>query len=306
MRPQLEKGILLLLICVSSRVYGDIYMHNPRGSNDRNCERNVNRNNGNRLFDSQNNGAGGYACPRGVGDETFQAENGDATFNSIDTSTGETKPFTQNKRIYYYEGSVLPVEWTMQHGCGGNPKVKCEIVIQYACEDTLDPRVDNFWPWTTKKGGENTESFGKQHFRSGDHVAAPRDGVPRDSNDAATDTIPDNEESAIPSTKETRRFGMQENRDYYEICQRTERNKGLYTADQAVKRNDRRGTIQNPNGNRHRFECPEERDYYPWWAPSPWVDIAVLSDRADDDGKACYPSTPRGECSKRWPAAAVL
>ena len=29
----------------------DVYMQNPRGSNDRNCERNVNRNNGNRLFD---------------------------------------------------------------------------------------------------------------------------------------------------------------------------------------------------------------------------------------------------------------
>ena len=40
---------------------GDVYMHNPRGSNDRNCERNVNRNNGNRLFDSQNN-AKGYAA----------------------------------------------------------------------------------------------------------------------------------------------------------------------------------------------------------------------------------------------------
>ena len=31
----------------------DVYMHNPHGSNDRNCERNANRNNGNRLFDSQ-------------------------------------------------------------------------------------------------------------------------------------------------------------------------------------------------------------------------------------------------------------
>ena len=37
----------LFLECVR----GDVYMHNPRGSNDRNCERNVNRNNGNRLFD---------------------------------------------------------------------------------------------------------------------------------------------------------------------------------------------------------------------------------------------------------------
>jgi hypothetical protein len=47
-----------------------ILQHNPRGSNDRNCERNANRDNGNRLFDSQNNAAGGYACPRAVGGET--------------------------------------------------------------------------------------------------------------------------------------------------------------------------------------------------------------------------------------------
>ena len=92
---------------------------------------------------------------------------------------------------------------------------------------------------------------------------------------------------------------MQENYDYYEICQRTERNKGLYTADQLVRRTDRRGTRQNPNGNRHGFECPEERDYYPWWGPSPWIDIAVLSDEAKDDGTACYPSTTQSDCSKR-------
>ena len=44
-------SLLVLLIAVSA--YADVYMHNPRGSNDRNCERNDNRNNGNRLFDSQ-------------------------------------------------------------------------------------------------------------------------------------------------------------------------------------------------------------------------------------------------------------
>jgi hypothetical protein len=43
-------------------VKADIYLHNPRGSNDRGCETNENRNNGNRLFDSQNNAKGGYAC----------------------------------------------------------------------------------------------------------------------------------------------------------------------------------------------------------------------------------------------------
>ena len=34
---------------ILSSVNADVYMHNPRGSNDRNCERNVNRNNGNRI-----------------------------------------------------------------------------------------------------------------------------------------------------------------------------------------------------------------------------------------------------------------
>ena len=42
---------VLLVSCAVQHVFADVYMHNPRGSNDRNCERNVNRNNGNRLFD---------------------------------------------------------------------------------------------------------------------------------------------------------------------------------------------------------------------------------------------------------------
>jgi hypothetical protein len=80
---------------------------------------------------------------------------------------------------------------------------------------------------------------------------------------------------------------MHENFDYYTVCQQTERNKGLYTADQLIQRNDRRGTRQNPVGNRHGLECPEERDYYPYWAPTPWIDVAVISDNAATD--VCYP-----------------
>lgn len=277
-----------------SPVIADIYFHNPRGSNDRNCERNANRNNGNRLFDSQNNNAGGYACPRGVGDESFQSEEGVANFQMTDI-TGNLYSFSQNKRIYYYSGSVLPLEWTNQHGCGGNSKVVCEIVIQYACEDTLDPQIDDFWPWVNNKAESTSKYRGKQHFRYYDattgisHIGAPRDGVPISTADAATDTIPDTEASAIASTPSTRRYGMHENFDYYEICQHTQRNMGLYTADQLVRRNDRRGTRQNPNGNRNGLECPEERDYYPHWAPSPWIDVAVLTDSAG--GSVCRNST---------------
>eukprot|EP00753_Platysulcus_tardus_P004282 PLAT12528.2.p2 GENE.PLAT12528.2~~PLAT12528.2.p2 ORF type:complete len:756 (+),score=263.14 PLAT12528.2:76-2343(+) len=229
--------ILLALFVVGA--YADVYMHNPRGSNDRNCENNVNRNNGNRLFDSQNNAKGGYACPRNRGG-----------------------PGTAQTKRTYYVGSQLPVEWTQQHGCGGNERVQCEIIVQYGCEDTMDPNGS---------------------LRSGTNIAAPRDGTPQNQNDAATDTIPNNQNNAVPNNAANRRFGMHETVEYYQECQNRARNKGLYTADQNLNRNDARATRQNPNGNRNGLECPEERDYYPYWHPTPFRDIAVLV----DDEKLC-------------------
>lgn len=254
----------------------DIYMHNPRGSNDRNCERNVNRNNGNRMFDSQNNAKGGYACPRAVGTE-------DNTLDREGNAVASTISASNNRQMTYYEGSYLPIEWTNQHGCGPNSKLNCEVIIQYTCEAQLDPEG-------ALRGGDSDE-----------YIGAPRDGTPRDAQDAATDTININGDQIEATDTENRRYGVHEVLDgqevgSYNFCNRRERNKGLFTADQNVNRRDATGTRQNPNGNRRGLECPEERDYYPYWAPSPWVDVAILSSHAGAENTP----TDNNDVAQEW------
>lgn len=262
----------VLCACISS-AHADIYMHNPRGSNDRNCERNVNRNNGNRLFDSQNNAKGGYACPRATAGPG--KDNNDLRQTPTGTAAAGLK--YGSSKMYYYEGSVLPIEWTNQHGCGeGNDKLRCEIILQYGCETDFDPDFTYSSDPASAAAAEAAKGGGLASARGQSFVGAPRDGIPRDANDAATETIPLNDESAQATTIESRRYAMHETLAFYQSCKARERNKGLFTADQKVKRRDATGTRQNPNGNRRGLECPEERDYYPYWAPTPWVDIAAL------------------------------
>ena len=71
----------------------------------------------------------------------------------------------------------------------------------------------------------------------------------------------------VSSTNPGVEFGVHEGADWYDLCRTTSRNKGLYIADRNLGGNDARFTRQNNNGQQHGLECPEERDYYPYWRP---------------------------------------
>jgi hypothetical protein len=271
---RVSASIIAAALLVSS-TSADVYMHNPRGSNGRNCEKNENRENANRLFDTQNNDAGGYACPRA---ETFSCytylndQNGKNQCNAQNTQNpnkglvSQQSPHNLNtnnqdynptERMYYVEGSVLPIEWTNQHACGTNDKVHCDVVIQIACEDTLSDDCGT--------------------GRTGNAACGPRDGTPVNNNQGdqvngrATARIPDNTDQ-----QDDYRYGRHETYRYYEQCKRRERNKGLWTADQNVNGNSAEYTRQNPNGQRYGLECPEESEYFPYWHPTPFRDIGVV------------------------------
>ena len=60
----------LALVSALGLASADVYMHSMRGPNNRLNEQNVNRNNNNRLWDSQNNNKGGYSI--GIDDDDYE------------------------------------------------------------------------------------------------------------------------------------------------------------------------------------------------------------------------------------------
>jgi hypothetical protein len=195
----------------------DLYLQMPKGSN--NYVDDANQAPANRLFDSQNNNNAGY--------------------NSGQQSAGFVQPVM-------YAGSTQTVYWTNQHGCGTNPKLHCEIILQYRCSET------GYTP----------------QMRNGDSRNQPNDDDVADGGyfnlAAAGQYDPDADR------------GIHEPYANWYACERRARNRGLFLADQNVG-NQASSTRQNPNGGRSGYECAEERDYYPYWAPSYWVDVAVMT-----------------------------
>lgn len=198
---------LVVLLALTLAVSADVYMHAPRGMNNRCDEQNNDRNNNNRLFNSQNNAAGGYAVA---------------------------------PSMYYYAGSILSFEWTNQHSCGSNGKVNCNFVWQYSCSPdykdgtTNDPTGDN---------GGNT----------------------------CTNEVTE-------ANQDDTNVGRHESFAYFDDCNQRARNLNLFHAAENVNNNNgAQATRQNTGGGTSGFECQEERDYYPYWHPTPFVDIAVLT-----------------------------
>lgn len=204
---------MLLIFLLLNIVNADVYLHNPRGNNNRCDERNNNRNNANRLFDSQNNAAGGYGvtCGRSTNINCYE--------------------------MNYYTDTIIPIRWTAQHNCGENND--CQFILQYMCGDTI------------------------------------QDGQPQEPNgNSCTARVPETPYNDLTTPE---KYGIHEDYGYYQRCKDRERNPGLFTANQKLKGESAIYTRQNPNGNRYGFECPEERDYFPYWGESDWVDIAILT-----------------------------
>ena len=222
----MQKSILVTLVLAGllAAAAADCYLHSNRGSNNKLNEENQNAQNQNRLFDSQNNAKGGYQW-------------------------GET--------MTYYEGSLLQIEWTVQHGCGSDhPNVDCNMVLQYMCGPWIRDGTEQGTPNTI---GNNNQNDGTVSYNAGDSLL-------------------------------TGARGQQEPLSWYNACAKRRRNGGLFLADQNAGNPNTASAVrtrQNPNGNvnnRNGLECPEERDYYPYWTPTPWKDIAVLPSKVSRCG----------------------
>jgi len=81
------------------------------------------------------------------------------------------------------------------------------------------------------------------------------------------------------------------------MCRYRTRNKGLWISSQQLQGDSARFTRQNPNGDRHGYECPEERDYFPYWGPTEWRDVVILT---NDLGRCAAWQAESQNVKSRW------
>jgi hypothetical protein len=258
------KSTIGAILFASVAVNADVYMHKPRGSNNRLNEANANRNNGNRLFDSQNNNRGGY----NVGDKTAAAFSGNDNGDEPNTGTQNNQriswvPGSLDKDQYamqYIEESQLTFEWTNQHGCGGNERdnthqLNCNVVLQFACN------TDN---------AIQTERALQMKLKDGRNTNTPN---------TASSVL---QAAAESTANDNAGRGRHESEAWYYECTQRNRDMNLFLADQNLNGNAAIYTRQNNDGNRRGLECAEERDYYPYWTPTPFMDIGYLTSNVED------------------------
>jgi len=263
----------------------DTYCHQPRCSNNRLNEKSANRNNGNRLFDSQNNNRGGYNVGEMGSQNGFQNNaNAFATdsltfdYDNTDWSGNQAAGRKQFEEVFL-EGSQQSVTWTAQHGCG-NAKNNCNMVFEYTCDthpqgtDVLGANTAD--PGTNAQQAANAQ-WAQESWREYQIITGTRVQL---SNGANTNTPNDpNNIRNIRNTYQNNNNdneGRHESEEYYVFAKNRERNKGLFTADQKLQGNDQTKTRQNPGGTRRGLEVPEERDYFPYWQPSIWRPVAIF------------------------------
>ncbi|KAJ7333537.1 hypothetical protein OS493_017074 [Desmophyllum pertusum] len=237
-----------LLAVLIGPCMSDIYMHFPPGSNNRLNGNLDNVKNAARIFDSQNNGKAGY----NVGDK-------------LDTNPADNIPEYRQLPMQFYMGGCsadvkteVEIMWTNQHGTGPktDDRVESQIILQYMCQEFPDykfpngelPDKANVFTVFAINTIRNGQTLPTQAFTNGG----------RENTFIRNDRV------------------LHEPSNYYQSYIRRDRNKGLFTADQKLGGDQAIFTRQNAGGQRRGLEVPEERDYYPYWGPTPWNDIAVL------------------------------
>jgi len=263
----------------------DLYMHYPRGSNNRLNEQSANRQNANRLFDSQNNNRGGYNVGE-MGSTQGFANNQGAYATDRSVFNYEATEWANNNAAgrkqfeeVFLESSIQSVTWTAQHGCG-NAKNNCNMVLEYTCDTHPQDRDDIFNNNVNipqAQSATQNAQWTDANYRNYVHVTGLRVQL---KNGANTNTPNDpNNIKNIPQTYQNNNGDNEarhESEEYYAFAKQRTRNKGLFTADQKLQGDDTTKTRQNPGGTRRGLEVPEERDYFPYWRPSIWRPVAIF------------------------------